>query len=205
MGRETRAGRHFCVTSRRGTSTAGLNSSAVVRSHLLSPEPFTYALKKPYRDGTTHVVFEPLAFVAKLAALVPPPRFNLVRYHGAPAPAARMRAQVVPEGPAPYGVAPAHPGCTPPHPPAGRPEGSTAERNRPRPRNYSWAELMRRVWEVDVLECPACRSRMRVLCSIHSIEAIRAIVECLGLPSRAPPIAPTAADLDGIDLDSSSN
>ena len=66
---------------------------------------------------------------------------------------------------------------------------------------------MRRVWEVDVLECPACRSRMRVLCSIHSIEAIRAILECLDLPSRAPPIAPAAAEpeLDGIDLDSSPN
>ena len=33
---------------------------------------------------------------------------------------------------------------------------------------------------------------MRVLSSIHSIEAIRAILECLGLPSRAPPVAAAA-------------
>jgi len=27
-------------------------------------------LKTPYRDGTTHVIFEPLDFIARLAALV---------------------------------------------------------------------------------------------------------------------------------------
>ena len=30
-----------------------------------------YELKTPYRDGTTHVIFEPVDFIAKLAALVP--------------------------------------------------------------------------------------------------------------------------------------
>ena len=37
-----------------------------------------YQLKTPYRDGTTHVIFEPLDFIARLAALVPRPR--LPRY-----------------------------------------------------------------------------------------------------------------------------
>ncbi len=32
-----------------------------------------YQLKTPYRDGTTHVIFEPLDFIARLAALVPKP------------------------------------------------------------------------------------------------------------------------------------
>jgi len=41
-----------------------------------------YHLKTPYRDGTTHVIFEPLDFIAKLAALVPRPRVNLTRFHG---------------------------------------------------------------------------------------------------------------------------
>jgi len=36
-------------------------------------------LKTPYRDDTTHVVFEPLDFIARLAALVPNPRVNLTR------------------------------------------------------------------------------------------------------------------------------
>ena len=41
-----------------------------------------YELKNPYRNGTTHVIFEPLDFIAKLAALVPKPRVNLTRFHG---------------------------------------------------------------------------------------------------------------------------
>jgi hypothetical protein len=35
----------------------------------------------PYNDGTTHVIFEPLDFIAKLAALAPKPRVNLTRFH----------------------------------------------------------------------------------------------------------------------------
>jgi hypothetical protein len=62
-----------------------------------------YQLKTPYRDGTTHVaahahpcargisasvhvIFEPLDFIARLAALVPKPRVNLTRFHGVFAP-----------------------------------------------------------------------------------------------------------------------
>ncbi len=37
-------------------------------------------LKTPYRDGTTHVIFQPLDFIARLAALVPKPRVNLTRF-----------------------------------------------------------------------------------------------------------------------------
>ncbi len=37
-------------------------------------------LKTPYRDGTTHVIFEPLDFIARLAVLVPKPRVNLTRF-----------------------------------------------------------------------------------------------------------------------------
>jgi hypothetical protein len=41
-----------------------------------------YRLKRRWRDGTTHVLFEPVDFLGRLAALVPPPRAHLVRYHG---------------------------------------------------------------------------------------------------------------------------
>src|SRR5206468_12841082 len=35
-------------------------------------------------------------------------------------------------------------------------------------RNYSWAELMKRDWAIDVLACPRCQGRMRLLAeSIH--------------------------------------
>jgi len=40
----------------------------------------------PYRDGITHVIFEPLDFIARLAALLPKPRVNLTRFHAVLAP-----------------------------------------------------------------------------------------------------------------------
>jgi len=57
-----------------------------------------YQLKTPYRDGTTHVLFEPLDLLARLAALVPKPRVNLTRYHGVFAPNSAHRAQVTKAG-----------------------------------------------------------------------------------------------------------
>jgi hypothetical protein len=55
-----------------------------------------YQLKTPYRDGTTHVIFEPLDFMARLATLVPRPRANLTRFHGVFAPNSKHRALVTP-------------------------------------------------------------------------------------------------------------
>ena len=60
---------------------------------------------------------------------------------------------------------------------------------------------MKRVFATDVLECDRCGSRMHVLAAIHPPEAIRKILECLGLPSRAPPIADAAPEHpDGIEF-----
>ena len=55
-----------------------------------------YPLKTPWRDGTTHVLFEPLDFIARLAALAPEPRVNLTRFHGVFAPNSKHRIQVTP-------------------------------------------------------------------------------------------------------------
>jgi hypothetical protein len=62
-----------------------------------------YPLKKPCRDGTTgdrrsHAIFEPLDFIARLAAVVPKPRVNLTRFHG-------VFARGGPRGAALHGVA----------------------------------------------------------------------------------------------------
>lgn len=56
-----------------------------------------YGLKNPFRDGTTHILYSPLDFLSKLAALVPRPRHHLVRYHGIFAPNAKMRKLIVPK------------------------------------------------------------------------------------------------------------
>ena len=57
-----------------------------------------YTLKTPYRDGTTHVIFEPLDFIARLAALVPKLRVHLTRFHGVFAPHSALRAEITPTG-----------------------------------------------------------------------------------------------------------
>jgi hypothetical protein len=75
-------------------------------------------LKHRWRDGTNHIVFEPRELVERLAALVPPPRFHMARYHGVLGPCASLRQRVVPAAQEPAIVtAPAarttHEGCQP--------------------------------------------------------------------------------------------
>jgi hypothetical protein len=146
-------------------------------------------------------VFEPLELVENLAALVPPPRVNLIRYHGVLAPAARDRGQVIPREsepePEPEPEGASEPGGSPASAEGDAP-GQRGGRSR-RPRNYTWAELMRRVFAVDVLVCPACQGPMRILATIHPPEATRAILEHLGLPTRSPPLTAAA---DGLCRDS---
>ena len=71
-------------------------TASMERLPLTSQGHIRYALNTPYRDGTTHVVLEPLDFIARLAAWVPKPRVNLTRFHGVFAPNSHLRAQVTP-------------------------------------------------------------------------------------------------------------
>ena len=123
-----------------------------------------YRLKRPWRDGTTAVVFKPLELIERLVPLIPPPRTHQVRYHGVLASGSSLRSFVVPRG---------------------------APRQHPRQcRNYSWAELMARAFEMDVLECPNCSGPMRLVATIMERDIIRAILRSMGLPADSPPLAP---------------
>jgi hypothetical protein len=58
-----------------------------------------------------------------------------------------------------------------------------------RPRRLAWAELLRRVFAVDVLECPSCGGRMRLLAAIQPPDATEAILiasSCPGGPHPHP-------------------
>ncbi len=68
---------------------------AAERLELLSER---YNFKRTWRDGPVAFEFDPIDLVGKLAALVPRPRSNLVRYHGCLAPHASLRAYVVRDG-----------------------------------------------------------------------------------------------------------
>ena len=47
---------------------------------------------------------------------------------------------------------------------------------------------------LDVLECPRCLARTRILAAIHPPDATPKILDCLGLPSRAPPLAAAVSE-----------
>jgi len=137
-------------------------------------------LRHRWRDGTSSLIFDPVDLVGKLAALVPPPRVNLVRYHGVLAPSARWRSRIVPIEPREGNDGGRR----------GRQGKRSQNEGQGHPGNYPWAELMKRVVGYDVLKCDACGGRMRIVCAIHPPEAIRKILDCLGLPSRPPPVSP---------------
>jgi len=73
----------------------------------------------------------------------------------------------------------------------------------PRPNRMAWADLLQRVFEVDALRCPACGGRMRILSAITEPDVARRILECLDMPSRAPPLGAPRAEPRMRDGDSS--
>jgi hypothetical protein len=149
-----------------------------------------YRLKWRWRNGTTEVVFERSDFIAKLAALVPAPRAHLARYHGVLAPAAEWRPLIVPKPDVQFGPC-ANLCARPESAPAVESEPETAtSAPPPRRKNYSWSELLRRVFDIDVLICERCSGRVRVIAAIEEPKTIQKILNHLGLPSKPPPITP---------------
>jgi hypothetical protein len=142
------------------------------------------------------VVFDPVEFLGRLAVLVPGPRINLILYHGVLAPRAAWRSAVVPPRPVPA---------------AGRaiggPEADTnaadaREPARRRVRGQCWAALMQRTYGIDVLACPRCGGRLRLIALIERAAVIDRILRHLGVPAeipaprpaRSPPTEPDMSD-----------
>ncbi|MDP1786318.1 MAG: transposase [Nitrosomonas sp.] len=130
-------------------------------------------LKTPYRDGTTHIIMSPLEFMQRLAALVPRPRLNLIRFHGVLAPNAKLRAEIIPDG---KKSKPSDANDDAPHSAASV--------------RISWARLLKRVFDIDIEQCPHCGGALKIIAAILERAAITKILDHLGLPARAPPRAP---------------
>ena len=64
-----------------------------------------------------------------------------------------------------------------------------------------WASLLRRSFSVDVLECPKCRGRLKVVAVITEREPVQRILAHLGLPTDAPPVARARDPTDELDDD----
>ena len=149
------------------------------------------ALKTPHRDGTTHIVMSPLEFMQRLAALVPWPRLNLIRFasfcfakylltpfHGVLAPNAKLRAEIIPDG--------MKNKSKPTDANDDVPQSTTSVR-------ISWARLLKRVFDIDIEHCPHCGGTLKIIAAILESGAITKILDHLGLPARAPPRSPAQA------------
>ena len=127
-----------------------------------------YELKHPFSDGTTHFVFEPMEFLAKLAALIPRPRSNLTPYHGVLAPHAKYRNLVVPTANRRTKKKRKHRALTESKPTL----DTVREADRPLA-PLSWAERLKRVFQIDIEVCPKCGGRLRVIAAITQPDVIQ--------------------------------
>jgi hypothetical protein len=140
-----------------------------------------YQLKTPYRDGTTHFVFEPIEFLVRVAALVPRPRGNRVRYHGILAPNAKHRSAVVPSS-----SKRTRRRRTPAHPRV-QVLGTDRQDDPAAPTApMSWMERLRRVFAIDLSICPDCGGRLRVIADVTRPDIIEKILEHIAR-QQAPP------------------
>jgi len=150
-------------------------------------------LKTAWHDGTRELLFEPLEFLERLAAMTPRPETNLLICHGVVSPHARWRERVIAYGrrvPEPTGSAGS---AAPPAPSPGGTGGT------PTPRAWTWAALMHRAFAIDVLACPRCGGRLRLIATLHDPAVIRRILAHLSFshsgqsPGPAPPEHTTTA------------
>jgi hypothetical protein len=132
-----------------------------------------YRLQRPDRRGRTALVMVPLEFLARLAAILPAPRLALRRQLGVFASGSPDRRKVVP-APAPR-------------------QSCHSSPTKP-PTRLPWAELLRRVWDLDALRC-ACGGRMQPIALIQDPDEaeryLRHVDQFTPLPaaarSRGPP------------------
>jgi hypothetical protein len=59
-----------------------------------------------------------------------------------------------------------------------------------RPCHHPWADLLRRTFEFDILACPDCGGRLRLVAAIEKRALIEKILAHLGLPTESPSPAP---------------
>jgi hypothetical protein len=139
------------------------------RLHILPNGKVNLEFKKPWSDGTNAIELEPLALIARLAALVLPPRRHTTRYFGVLSSHAGSRSQVVPA-------------ASPPPPPDDTKPNRTS-------RHIRWSELLRRVFKIEVL-CAGCKAPLRLIALIKSEEIARKILTAMHLPTEVPQLHP---------------
>ena len=121
-----------------------------------------YELKTPWRNGTTHVIFEPLDFISRLVSLIPKPRVNLTRFHGVFAPNSKYRARVTP----------ARRGKRKKSYSADEANQTSAEKRV----SMTWAKRLKRVFNIEIETCGECGGDVRIIASIEDPAVILKIL-----------------------------
>jgi hypothetical protein len=128
------------------------------RLHVSAEGEIWFTLRHRWADGTTHLRFDPLELLERLAVLTPRPRVNLILYYGVLAPRAAWRAAIVASAASTHAA-----GVDPSTAAHADHADRDARRGGPsRSAGYQWAELMRRTFGFDVLACPRCGGRLRL-------------------------------------------
>ncbi len=178
-----------------------------------------WRLKVSGGRGETHRIMEPMEFMARLSALVPPPRFPLVRYHGVFAPNSPWRVAVVPLRSACAGVKVKACATSAARTREGTdatetsttatatattargeakgddgwmwtPDGAAPPAAVRTSGRMDWATLMHRVWGWDVLGCPRCEGRLQFIAVITQRAVIERILTHVGLSAARIVAAP---------------
>jgi hypothetical protein len=169
---------------------------ALERLRQIDPEHLAYESIKPGPGGSVSLLLPPLELIARLAALIPPPRRHRHRYYGVLAPNAPLRAAVTAlavakdEAPIPTAMTEAVPATEPGATVHNAPDEVADEPAHRRAARYVWALLLARIYEVLPLVCPKCCGDMRIISFIYEGPVIREILGHLGKPTSAPSLAP---------------
>jgi len=174
-----------CNSSRRERLARYVARGPIAKDRLSrnSRGDIVYRFRHRWRNGKQAVVLDPMTFLSRLAALIPPPRSHVLSYYGVLGAAAARRDEIVPPPPSEDPVRVPH-SCS-----AGKAPRAQAKPKRQRPERTPWAYLLARVFLIDTLRC-SCGGRRRVLTMVRDPAAIKRILLHLGLPAGFPPRGP---------------
>ena len=117
--------------------------------------------------------FDAVEFLAVLSAHIPKTYESLTRYYGRYS--CRRRGEQAKLSPAPA-------------------EEQESD-YRQELRKSSWVACIKRMYEIDPLECPKCRAQMRIISFIQDAHSIKDIMKAQGIPDfQAPPPIPKFID-----------
>jgi len=137
------------------------------------------------QPGDVAETYDPAEFLARVIMHVPEPRRHLVRYYGAYSNVSRGKRRRQAE--AAIGAAPRD---------GEQALSARADRDHSpdaRALRRSWAQLIKRVYEVDPLLCPKCGGEIRIIAFITDNDVVDAVLRHLVKAEARFPLGPPSA------------